>query len=139
MSDEKGESNAWLESYAYLHRLRYGPTPDELEVQHLVGMFNEYLTIQLFALVLERMDQESRQTFVERVRYNWKQSMRSHVNNSVKRHEAILAESPDEHLRTFIGDGESMRISANKTLSEAYKHIESLLDNVVEQINKQQG
>lgn len=131
----KVRNKSWLSTFQYLRRLRHGPPPDELEVMQLLNSFYEFLVVQMLALQIHGMPPERRKEYVDGLRKNWKRSLRRYINDQVKKHEAVLNKAPDGHLlRTFIGDGENMRMDSNLKIREADKKVEEMLDRLIEQV-----
>ena len=137
MPEETEEKSGWLETYQYMRRLRHGPPPDEMEVLSLVNTFHEFIMIQLLATSIKMMEPADRDIFVDKLRKNWKRSLRRHINEQVVKHEEQLKKAPDaKHLRQFLGDGESMRMDFNEVIKKADEKIEEMLGRLVEQVSE---
>lgn len=122
----------WLAAFEYMKKLRFGPPAEEQGILRLMETFHEFLIVQLLAIQVEQMPADQRQGFMERLRKNWKASLRKHVNNQVKKHEDVLSRAPDsQHLVQFIGDGESVRIAANEQIKLAEARVEGMLERLL--------
>lgn len=132
--DKKTED--WLAAFEYMRRARFGPPPEEQETLRLMETFHEFLIVQLLAMQVRQMPEDQRQGFMNRLRKNWKASLRQHINGQVKKHEEVLSRAPDsQHLVQFIGDGEAMRVSANKQIKIAEAKVEDMLKTMLKKVS----
>lgn len=126
----------WIEAFNHMRRIRFGPPPEEQEVNQIMESFHEFLIIHLLAMQIHSMPQDRRQAFVKMLRKNWKTTLRRHINDQVKKHEAVLTKAPDsQHLVQFIGDGEAIRIEANKKIKIAEAKVEEMLKNLLKKVS----